>query len=296
MRIDIHASTWTSAADRRVRRLDRPRALPHLAYRSPETEPTCEVPRRHLVSGTYNLRDVGGYRAATGSVRRNRLLRSDALHRLDSDGRRALVELGVRRVVDLRDPWEVDDAPSRLDGMDVDVVHLPVFGTTAPRQLAALSANLEELYDLMVEQHAGNLARALRAVAEPDQTVLVHCTAGKDRTGVVVALALLAVGVERADIVADYTATEENLRGEWGRAVRARLEAAGIVVGPDADRLVAATPALIGRVVDRIRAEHGSVTAYLLHAGLTPADLDRLRTGLVEPSDRTVDRMSEDRT
>ena len=283
MRIDIHASTWTSAAGRVRRPERRPRAVPRPAHLRPEVDPDRQVARRLPVSGTYNLRDVGGYRATGGSVRRNRLLRSDALHQLDADGRRALVELGVRRIVDLRDPWEVADAPSRLDGMDVDVVHLPLFGTTAPRQLAALSTDLDELYDLMVVQRAGNLARAVRAVAEPDQTVLVHCTAGKDRTGVVVALALLAVGVDQADVVADYTATEENLRGEWSRVVRARLEKAGVVVGPDAERLVGATPALIGGAIDRICDEHGSVTAYLLHAGLTPADLDRLRTGLVEP-------------
>jgi len=281
MRIDIHASTWTSAADQRARQPQgRPHALPHPAHRSPGTEPA----RRQPVSGTYNLRDVGGYRAAGGSVRRNRLLRSDSLHRLDPDGRRALAAMGVRRVVDLRDPWEVVDAPSRLDGVGAEVVHLPIFGTTTPRQLAAVSTDPEGLYDLMIDDRAEHLARAVRAIAEPDQTVLVHCTAGKDRTGVVVALALLAAGVERGDVVADYTATEENLRGEWSRAVRARLEAAGIVIGPGADRLVETTPALIERVIDRVRDQHGSVTAYLLHAGLTPGDLDRLRTGLIAPS------------
>ncbi|MFP3381581.1 tyrosine-protein phosphatase, partial [Bacillus sp. SIMBA_069] len=79
--------------------------------------------------------------------------------------------------------------------------------------------------------HGTQLATAVRLIADSgEDPVLVHCTAGKDRTGLVVALALLAAGVDREDVVADYAQTADNLAGPWADAMLERMRAAGATV------------------------------------------------------------------
>lgn len=164
--------------------------------------------------------------------------------------------------------------------------HLPIFEGAAPEKLALFEATLAGVYEQMIDQHAGNLVRAIRVIADSgDEAVLVHCTAGKDRTGMVIALSLLAAGVDRAEVVADYAATEENLRGEWADGMRARITSAGGVVSPDLDALISASPAdLLEQIIDRVEDRHGSVIEYLRSAGLDDASLERLRIALIEPA------------
>lgn len=249
------------------------------------------VAGRHIaLDGTYNLRDTGGYPAASagggpGTTRWGVLLRSDALHRLTDADLAVLASRGVRHVVDLRDETEVQSAPSRLGGLDVEVRHLPVFADAAPQALLGGTIGMDRLYDAMVDQHGANLARAVAAVAQADRgAVIVHCTAGKDRTGLVVALTLRAVGVPLDVVAADYAASAGHLAGDWAAGALAAVAALGHDVPPEVVDLVTASPApLVASLLARIEAEHGSVAGYLLAHGLTDDDLGRLRALLVEP-------------
>ena len=240
------------------------------------------VERRIAVHGTYNLRDVGGYPAADGRVRPGRLLRSDGLHRLGPEGKRHLRDLGIGVVVDLRDEFEARIMPDDLDGLDVTVVRLPVFegsGSSQGSEPVALPA----LYTKIVTQHAGVVVRALREIAAADTGVLVHCTAGKDRTGIVVALALLAVGVDRRIVVDDYARSEANLRGEWLDGMIALIVEHGGVESPELRILMGGSPAdALDAVLDEIERDHGSVRQYLLRSGLTLHDLELLEGALVD--------------
>lgn len=239
--------------------------------------------RRHELPGIHNLRDTGGYRLGEGSGRWGRLFRSDALHRLDDAGRARLAELGIAHVVDLRGESERKAAPSRLDGLDVRVHELPVFDEAAPAEQLRLEAGLEPVYHHMVDERGDRLAAAIKVIADAgeDEAVLVHCTAGKDRTGLVIAFALAAAGVEREDVVADYAATEANLRGEWADAMLAGLTGRGAELTPAVVELVTASPApVLTRLLERIDREHGSMRGYLVAQGLADADLDRLAASL----------------
>ena len=112
--------------------------------------------------------------------------------------------------------------------------------------------------------------------------MLVHCPAGKDRTGLVVAFALLAAGVDRVEAVADYAQTEDNLRGEWADGMLALVTSHGEEPTPAIVELMTASPApMLEALLDRIDAEFGSIHGYLLAHGLTDADLRRLRTTLI---------------
>lgn len=222
-----------------------------------------------------NFRDVGDASADVGArIRRGTLYRSACPYEFEPGALEAHGGFGLRTVVDLRDKSEVKVWPYELGGPDVERVNIPVLDDRpAPPDQAGLYAH-------MVEQCAAGFTAAVRAVARavPDP-VLVHCAAGKDRTGVVVALALDAVGVSQEAIVADYVFSNVGLgiappepgtdidRDEFGNYLTGRYVAPGLI----ADSLARAR-ALGG----------GDVAGYLAAHGMTGHELARLRAGLVE--------------
>ena len=239
------------------------------------------------VPGTYNFRGVAGLPTRTGRIRPGRLFRSDGLHRLGEPGRARLTELGVGRVVDLRDEYETRMAPDDVDGLGLDVLHLPVFEGSGASALgpAADGADptLDDLYRHILEDHAGVVAQAVRAVARADAGVVVHCTAGKDRTGVVVAVALDALGVDRDDIVADYAASAPRLSGEWLERMLGLATAHGVEVTPALRVIIGGSPpdAMEG-LLRLLHERHGGAREYLLDSGLELDDLARLEESLVD--------------
>lgn len=237
---------------------------------------------RIAVPGTYNFREVAGFETAAGTVRAGKLFRSDGLGRLGAPGRRRFSELGIRHVVDLRDDFEVDLMPDDLEGLGLEVTRLPVF-EAAGGASGAHPVTLDELYRSIVVDHPRAVADAVRHIAVTGCAgVLVHCTAGKDRTGVVVAMALSAVGVDRDVVVDDYAASSAYLDGEWLDGMLAMIADNGVEVTPSLRVLVGGSPpeamdALLG-LVD---AEYGGVRDYLLGAGLTLHELSRLEDALL---------------
>ncbi|WP_051297764.1 tyrosine-protein phosphatase [Brevibacterium album] len=199
------------------------------------------------VVGTHNFRDLGGLPlTGGGTVRTGRVFRSDALHLLDDAGRAHLRALGVRRIVDLRHDGELAQMPSALDRAEVEVVHAPVFAAAAVEAQLAPDATLDlaEIYRMMIETRGTQLALAAGHVVLSPGPVVFHCTAGKDRTGVLAALLLDAVGVRREAVVADYAATAANLAGAWAQqALAGRDIAAAEAAGVDIVGIATQSPA-----------------------------------------------------
>jgi protein-tyrosine phosphatase len=233
-------------------------------------------PRRRIeLAGVFNLRDVGGYPVRGGrSVRWRTLFRSDELHRLDPVGEAAVTGLGLRTVIDLRTQPEVDLAPSPVGGR---VTHVPVL----TGDLRDLPLELGALYRYFVEECGEQIAAAICVLCGDDaMPALVHCSAGKDRTGVVITLVLAALGVPDEVIAADYALSACYLDPEQTTAISQLRASIGLddeLVGA----LLSSPPELILDVLDMIRERAGSVDGYLLAHGLTEAALGRLRAALI---------------
>lgn len=233
-------------------------------------------PRRRIeLPGVLNLRDVGGYPVAGGgSVRWRSLFRSDALHGLDPAGVAALAGLGVKTVVDLRTQAELDVAPSPLAGR---VTHLPLI-----EDLQALPApELAAVYRYVTDERGDAIAAAVGELTSDDAfPALVHCTAGKDRTGIVVALILAVLEVPDEVIAADYALSAIHLeRGQT--PVIGQLRASTGLDEELTRALLASPPELILGVLDRIRAVAGSAEGYLRAHGLSSEALTSLRSALI---------------
>lgn len=240
-------------------------------------------PRRRIeLAGVFNLRDVGGYRVeGGGSVRWRTLFRSDALHRLDAAGVAALAGLGLRTVVDLRTQAEADIAPCPVPGR---VTHVPLLPDLHDLSVAAPATTPPELgwiYEYFVDECGARIAAAIAEICGGDTLpALVHCSAGKDRTGVVIALILAVLGVPDEVIATDYALsavyldpTQTPVIGQLQTSTGLGEQLTGALLG--------SPPKLILDVLERVRAVAGSAEGYLRAHGLTRGDLARLRAALI---------------
>ncbi|HYA69370.1 MAG TPA: tyrosine-protein phosphatase [Acidimicrobiales bacterium] len=236
--------------------------------------------------GAYNFRDLGGYPTADGGTTRWRLLyRSDTLHELTDADLTLLRNLGLASVVDLRTPREVERVGrGPLGAEPVRYVNLSVLqeeGGEGQGVPTLRIADTAERYLSYLEVGASALARALDIMGDPGGYPLVfHCQAGKDRTGVLAALVLSIIGVERSAIVDDYVLTATRMDLIIGRLRRDPHFADRIEELPRSVFTVEA--ATMERFLDGLDDRYGGARPWALQAGLVTADLDALIDILVE--------------
>lgn len=289
------------------------------------------------IEGTFNFRDLGGARTQSGdnAVRLGKVFRADGLARLTDRSRADMRELGIGAVVDMRDIGERSKLPDTLDGLEVAHIELPVFEDhffpSRPMSVEEMRAaaeatgmdlsdrSLERIYDLMITHFGHRLAAVVDTVADHCGTgVVFHCSAGKDRTGVVGAFLLDLLGVGREAIIDEYAITSTHLSGGFLDSITKNFADAGIS-GNLAATATAAPPELMHEVIDRIETDYGAasangigvggagkgsdtgriaanragaggigtggaVEAYLLAHGMDPSTPQRLRECLLEPA------------
>jgi hypothetical protein len=201
---------------------------------------------------------------------------------LSDAGWRDLVGYGIGTIVDLRFHSELEaDPPATLP---VEVVHVPLFPEPGSPDWDAIDAVAEAgadrvatvraVYLELLERRPRAFAAAIAAVAvAPAGGVVVHCAAGKDRTGLVSALLLRLAGVGLAEIGADYAESERNLAPLW----QAWIDEGEDEAEREHRRLLTATPAeVMSGVLEELERRYGSVRAYALAGGAEERDLDLL--------------------
>ena len=249
------------------------------AWAEPQVTGLAMADGRHLdLPGVMNLRDLGGYPVAGGgSIRWRTLLRSDALNRLDGTSLAALAGLDLRTIVDLRTDAEVEVAPSAVAGLAAATTHISLLSG----DLQALPLELAAIYQYMIDECGGAIAAAVRVLCRAAALpALLHCSAGKDRTGIVTALVLAVAGVPDEYIAADYALSSVYLDPQRTAAI-GHLQASTGLGDRLTASLLASPPALILEVLARVRSTAGSADRYLIGHGLSAAELATLRAALV---------------
>lgn len=233
------------------------------------------------VPGALNFRDVGGLPAVGGATRHGVLFRSGNLARVKDDGREALRALGVRSIVDLREDAEVAYEPTALGDLPITLQRVPLFAGSLASFFES-DVTLDELYRSLIEASGASLVDVVRHVIT-GPPVLVHCTVGKDRTGVVVALTLAAAGVEEEAILADYARTEASLPAERNERVLAYLRRMHPESRNLADLATRSPAPVMKGLLDELRGQYGAPVEFLRHQGLHDDELRELRRVLIVP-------------
>ncbi|MFA5630848.1 MAG: tyrosine-protein phosphatase [Porticoccaceae bacterium] len=190
--------------------------------------------RSFLLEGAHNFRDFGGYDTVDGSrLRRGVLFRSDALDKLTDRDHHMLEPLGIRTICDLRRSKESEKAPTLWRNPSARVLQMSMFaegGPTFAEKIAALGEELNAkvlrrftlstYITLLTSEHAHSRYREIFTLLakDTDVPILIHCSGGKDRTGMVCALTQWVLGVHRDDIISDYLSSQSLYGDKVGTA------------------------------------------------------------------------------
>ena len=259
---------------------------------------------RHLdIEGAYNVRDLGGYKTADGhSTRWRTLVRADDVSRLPEASRSALLIYGVRTVIDLRNPRELEISPNRFaHSGDVSYVHVHLQGTytlaaqSTSDQSLPMPTRLSSIYITWLEKRQEEFARVLSTLASPGSLpALYHCLGGKDRTGIVSALLLRLARVPNETVVEDYTLTAEYRVNGFLKVAESPELPRGVLgqydppaINPDCwsvetYRARFCPPEVMSEMLAYIDQRYGDVEGYIRAIGLTDEQVEFLRIAIVE--------------
>lgn len=243
-------------------------------------------PREISVDGLVNIRDIGGLVTHDGrTVRSGRVFRSDNPKALTDVGRQEFRDrVNPTTVIDLRMSLEVDREGYELDE-HVTIVNCPMTpqsGVNEEQILAGLCDNLIDDYMKQIDVNGRFVAQALSLIAESsNQPVVVHCTAGKDRTGIIIAMLLDILGVPHETIVADYHLTTRNMAPVLERIRNAPVfKENGLASAPD--WIFASEPETMQGFLARMTETYGGAEGWALRQGISPELLTQVRADLVE--------------
>ena len=245
------------------------------------TDPSRWLP----MQGCVNFRDLGGYRNGEGqTVRWRRLFRSDALQDMTpADTTLAVEELNIGLVVDLRNTNEAErDGRGLLAQSEAGYRHFPLLdarGAIPPFTGGDIAERLTSTYQWLVRNSGSGVAEAIRSITETlddGKGAVFHCSAGKDRTGLLAAMILEVLGVDQDTISADYMLTHDVVDG-----IVRRIRVIEQNSSPTAQTL-APQPLAFRAYQETLREEYGGAEAYLLRHGLTNEAFDSLRRNLLE--------------
>jgi protein-tyrosine phosphatase len=248
------------------------------------TTPTIDIE----LSAPVNLRDLGGTPIEGGILRDGLALRADDLSVITDEDARSLVDGGLVAVIDLRTNDEAAlTGRGPLAGYPVAYHHLPLMESISAGMPDGDAPVIEhvamgEMYARMVESAAPQLASALAIIALAPGATAFHCAAGRDRTGVLAAVLLLALGATDDDIVTDYARTSPNMPAIMERT-KPTIGALMARLGFDLNAMTAVTISeepmdiAMHTMFARLRERHGDVLAPLRAAGLGAETIARLR-------------------
>ena len=243
---------------------------------------------RHLpFEGCFNFRDIGGYPAANGrTIRWGRYFRTGRQDRMTEGDLSRLRDLNIRTQIDLRRPDEAQEQGrgplERLGATYHNIAVIPTGGTDQLSRVVGDTGISGRRYLAYLDFGSDCWRRMFELFADAEgHPIVVHCTAGKDRTGVCTAFLLSVLGVERAMIEADYALTNRDV----ARQVDFIERTTGLPAGMNRETLLRAAgipEQAMGDFLDRLEERWGGAVGYLRSIGISEATMAAVRKAFLE--------------
>lgn len=233
------------------------------------------------LEGTYNTRELGGYINQDGkTLKKQKLLRSDTLSNLTDNDREKLYRYGIRTVIDLRRSREILEEPSKLQHYkDIKYYHISLslndhYGFMQQRK----EESLFDLYKGYLTGRQEQLNEIIEVISSHlSNGVLFHCTAGKDRTGIISMILLKICNVDDETIKMDYEVSEGNM---FDYLMKRRND--GIQNEPDF--LLRSDRSEMDKTLHFIESHYGTFHQYISHIKIPSNVLDTIRNHVLEES------------
>lgn len=225
--------------------------------------------RRYILENIENCRDLGGYPSKYGCTKFGRFIRCGTVDRPTENDIKALKDLNVTTVIDLRGDFEFDTRPNNIERLTDNAIHISLYELNVA-EAKNIKITITEVYEYIIDNYKPNIYKALKAVADaPDGAVLYHCFLGKDRTGILTMLLLTVAGVNEDDIVADYQLTYTYLE----KYMHTHAETLW-----DTDpEMHYSLPQTMRSLLDFIKKKYGSVEDYIRQIGIGDDDIEKIR-------------------
>ena len=229
---------------------------------------------QHLLlwESCYNVRELGGFATNFGShTRFGVFIRADNLARLSESGKESLLAYGVGTIIDLRSEYELEIDPppfAQSSGQPnyPEYINTPFLNEDDKDAIEKLDQmkSLVEMYHWMLDKFQKNIGVAMTHLANATGKgpILFHCHSGRDRTGIVAAFLLLFAGVEKQIVVDDYALSNEYIQPTYAKTLYKN-------------------PEVMLATIEYLEQKYGGISSYLLQAGVTQKDLQRLVSHLM---------------
>lgn len=235
-----------------------------------------------------NFRDFGGYKAGSSRIKKGLLYRSGHLDRVKKDDLEEISSLGIKTIIDLRSPWDIKRKRAFLPG--VNTIHLPVnFDKTVYDRVKPIlfsSGARKKISDIYISSYAGLVTgekalirRILTLLSSPENyPFVIHCRAGKDRTGFVCSIIQMALGVENGTIIDDYLLSNRYYLPHFRKKLRyAKICTLGLLPTGNIEHLASVDLQYIQAIFGTIKQNFGGIDYYLEQCGVDKQALEHIK-------------------
>ena len=225
--------------------------------------------RRYSLESIVNCRDLGGYPSKYGCTNFGRFIRCGTVSRPTDNDIKALKELNISAVVDLRGDFEFNDQSNDMERLTGNVNHVSLYELNVA-EAKNVKMTLSEVYEFIVDNYRENIGKALKVIAEaPEGAVLYHCFLGKDRTGILTLMLLTIAGVDEDDIVADYQLTYTYLENYIHTHADSLWDTNA--------EMHYSLPQTMRTLIAYIKHKYGSVQDYIYSTGIDDESIEKIR-------------------
>lgn len=225
--------------------------------------------RRYSLESIVNCRDLGGYPSKYGCTKFGRFIRCGTVSRPTDNDIKALKELNISAVVDLRGDFEFNDQNNDMERLTENINHVSLYELNVA-EAKNVKMTLSEVYEFIVDNYKENINKALKVIAEaPEGAVLYHCFLGKDRTGILTLMLLTIAGVDEDDIVADYQLTYTYLENYIHTHADSLWDTNA--------EMHYSLPQTMRTLIAYIKHKYGSVQDYIYSTGIDDESIEKIR-------------------